>query len=379
MQALDSRRRLVLWSPFVPRRPILPLLALLLTLPACGGGGGTSGPTTPTPPTFAVSGAVFYDENGNGTLDPGEDTRVPDVTIEIGGRTGRSSKVLGEFTVAGVAGPTQAVTVRRGSLPPYYVPPAAALTVSVPQSQPLLVPLTLPIGNNRPNVYIAFGDSISIGEGSSDERGYRGRLEQKLAAHFGRGTVQSEGETATRSNRGSARIDESLRRARPAYTLILYGTNDYNVSECKFSPPCFTIDSLRDIALSARGSSSLPVLSTIIPGNPSYSVQQPERNQWVAAMDVRIRALAKELSVPLADPEPLFLKDASPERLFFDHIHPNDIGYELIAQAFFAAVSTPVETSAAGLDVMPSLLARPGTTAPHPRTVPKAIVETGPP
>jgi len=343
----------------VSRPRFLPLVLLLASLSACGGG-GSSGPT-PVQPTFSVTGAVFYDENGNGVLDPSESTRVPDVVVEVAGRTGRTSKVLGEFTVDGVAGGTQALTLRRSSLPPYYVPPAS-ISVGVPTSQPVLVPVTLPIDGNRPNVYMGFGDSITIGQGSSDNLGYRARLESRLAAHFGRGTVVNEGADATRSNRGAERIDDSLRRARPAYTLILYGTNDWNVAACKNDPPCFTIDSLRDIALSARGSSSLPVLSTIIPGDPT-STDQPARNQWVSDMDVRIRALAREMNVPLADPEPLFLKAPNFASMYVDHVHPNDSGYELIAQAFFAAIATPAESSAAGF--VPALFTGPAAGPPH--------------
>jgi lysophospholipase L1-like esterase len=346
----------------VSRPSLLLLLTLTGTLAACGGGGGgTSGPTPPQGQAYSVSGAVFYDENGNGVLDPTENTRVPDVTVEVAGRTGTSSKVLGEFTAAGVPAGMQAVTLRRGSLPPYYVAPSST-SVAVPQSQPLLIPVTLPIGGNRPNVYMGFGDSITIGQGSSDDRGYRGRLESKLAAQFGRGTVVNEGVDATRSNRGAERIDESLRRARPAYTLILYGTNDWNVAACKNTPPCFTIDSLRDIVLSARGSSSLPVLSTIIPGDPT-STDQPARNQWVSEQDVRIRALAREMNVPLADPEPLFLKSPSFTSMYVDHVHPGDSGYELIAQAFFAAIATPAAASSSGF--VPELLTTPGPVRPH--------------
>jgi lysophospholipase L1-like esterase len=304
-------------------------------------------------------GAVFYDENGNGVLDAGENTRVPEVVVEIGTRNGRSSRVLGEFTVESVPAGTQTVTLRRSSLPPYYTAPAN-VTVTVPQSTSLLIPVTLPIGRNRPNVYMGFGDSITVGQGSSDDRGYRSRLEVKLAAYFGRGQVVDEGVDATRSNRGAQRIDDSLSRARPAYTLIHYGTNDWNVGECKFNPPCFTIESLRDIVLSAKGSQSLPVLSTIIPGNPS-SFQQPDRNEWTKAMDVRIRDLGREMNVPVADPADLFLKDASPERLFVDHVHPNDAGYELLAQAFFTALSTPATTTASAFGpVEISLLRAPG-------------------
>jgi lysophospholipase L1-like esterase len=339
----------------------VPLACLLALLAACGKGGGTSGPTSVTGPTSTVHGAVFYDENGNGALDPNESTRIPDVVVEIGGRTGTTSKVLGEFTVDGVTGTSQAVTLRRGSLPPYYVPPAST-TVTLPQGQPLLIPVTLPIRTNRPNVYMGFGDSITIGQGSSDDRGYRSRLETKLAAHFGRGTVVDEGADATRSNRGAERIDDSLRRARPAFTLILYGTNDWNVRDCKNAPPCFTIDSLRDIVLSAQGSSSMPVLSTIIPGDPTNVTDQPDRNAWVAAQDVRIRALAREMNVPLADPEPLFLKAPNFTSLYVDHVHPNDSGYELIAQAFFAALTTPLATSTSAAP--PALLTPPGSAPP---------------
>jgi lysophospholipase L1-like esterase len=347
---------------FVSRRSLSLLSLLATTLSACGGGGGNGGTTGPTPvqPTFTVSGAVFYDENGNGTLDAGENTRVPDVTVEAGGRTARTTKVLGEFSLDGVPGPSQAVTLRRGTLPPYFVPPAST-TVTLPQSQALLIPVTLPIGRNRPNVFMAFGDSISLGQGSSDDRGYATPLEQKLAAHFGRGMVVREGVDATRSNRGAERIDDSLSRARPAYTLILYGTNDWNVGDCKFAPPCFTIDSLRDIVLSARGSQSLPVLSTIIPGDPK-SLQQPDRNEWVASQDEKIRSLAREMNVPLADPQELFVKSPNFDNLFVDHVHPNNSGYELIAQAFFTAITTPLAASATAAGP-PVLLARPRAAA----------------
>jgi len=332
-----------------------------VTVSACGGGGGgTTGPDSvrSTGPTFSVSGAVFYDENGNGTLDAGENVRVPDATVQIGTATGKTSKVVGEFTVPGVPAGTQTVTINRASLPPYYTPPAT-VTVTVPQSSGLLIPLTLPIGTNRPNLYMGFGDSITLGEGSPDNRGYRPGLEDRLAGFFGRGSVMVDGIDATRSNRGADRIDASLSRAHPAYTLIMYGTNDFNVLACKTDPPCFTIDSLRSIVLSARGSRSLPILSTIIPANPDAALQ-PDRNQWVAAMNVRIRALAREMSVPVADPEPLFLKDPNFERLYTGSVHPNNSGYDLIADAFFTAIITAT-TTATSLPAEPTLFTRPAS------------------
>jgi lysophospholipase L1-like esterase len=310
-------------------------------------------------PTFPVKAAVFYDENGNGVLDGGEGNRLPDVVVEVGGRTAKTTRPLGEATIDGVAQGARSLTVRGGSLPPYFVPPAS-IPVTVPQGagQFVLVPVTLPIGTNRPSLYMGFGDSITIGQGSSDDQGYRGRLQDKLTAFYGtRASVVSEGQDATKSNRGADRIDESLQRRHPAYTLILYGTNDWNAAECKNAPPCYTIISLRDIVLSARGSLSLPVLSTIIPGDP-MSKDQPSRNEWVAAQDDRIRALAKELNVPLADPQALFVKDPNFAHLYVDHVHPNDAGYELIATAFFNAITGPVAPSSTSL-ALPALFTSP--------------------
>ena len=362
-------------SPFVSKRSFLSLLALAATLSACGGGGGTTGPNSvpSSGPTFSVAGAVFYDENGNGVLDANENVRVPDVTVQIGTATGRTSKVLGEFTVPGVPAGTQQVTLSRTTLPPFYAAPAT-VTVTVPQSQGLLIPVTLPIGTNRPNVYMGFGDSITIGEGPPDNRGYRPGLEERLAGFFGRGSVVIDGIDATRSRVGADRIDTSLNRARPAYTLILYGTNDFNVLDCKVNPPCFTIDSLRNIVLSARGSRSLPILSTIIPANPNAALQ-PDRNMWVAAMNVRIRALGREMQVPVADPEPLFLKDPAFDRLYTDHVHPNNGGYDHIAEAFFTAIITPTPTTTLSA---PALFTRPTSLRPTRATAARpAIVEAG--
>ena len=318
------------------RPSFAPSIAIALCLAGCGSGG--EGPTTPpTIATHAVGVALFYDENGNGVLDAGENVRIPDAVIEVGGKQGRSAPVTGEAIIDGVPAGSQTVSVRASSLPPFFANPAPA-TVVVPQtSGTAFIPVTLPIGSNRPNVYLAFGDSVTEGQGSGDGMGYILRLQRKLQGHFGRATVIKDGLDATRSNRGSDRLPDSL-TVRPAYTLIHYGTNDWNMAECKFNPPCFTIDSLRTMVRDVKGRSGLPVLATIIPANPIYLETQPQRNEWVAAMDVRIREMARAEGAVVADMEPAFLHAPAWPALFVDHIHPNDAGYEVMAQAFFEAI-----------------------------------------
>ena len=349
-------------------RPALALLPCAVLLAACGGGGG-SGPTPVR--TGAVVGAVFYDENGNGQLDPQESTRVAEAQVEVAGRSARSGRVNGEFRIDAVPEGQHMLTVRAASLPPYFTPPPQGVPVTIPQAdgRNALVPVSLPIGENRPNVYMAFGDSITAGQGSSDDLGYRPRLQTRLIAFFGRGEVVNEGVYGTRSIAGQVRIDDSLYRARPAYTLIHYGTNDYNDTDagCRNPPYCYTIESLRNIVISARGSRSLPILSTIIPGRPADVFQQPQRNEWVAAVNERIKALARDERVPLADPHALFLRESDPSSLFVDHVHPNDRGYELMAEAFFRAITTSAEPASTSgwLAKAPSLLFAPADLAPR--------------
>ena len=242
----------------------------------------------------------------------------------------------------------QTLTVR--VVPPYYVAPAP-MTINVPQTDgTTFVPVTLPIGSNRANLYLAFGDSISDGEGSTDGGGYASRLESRLRAHFGGATVVKDGLSATRSNRGAERLPASL-AVRPAYTLIHYGTNDWNMSECKSHIPCFTIDSLRAMVRAVRGRQGLPILATLIPGNPIVAAQQPERNMWVAVIDAKIRDMAREENVVVADMEAAFLHATNFEYgvHYTDHVHPNDAGYEVMAETFFEAITHAPAT--AGTDL----------------------------
>ena len=96
---------------------------------------------------------------------------------------------------------------------------ALSQTSLVPQvaGTEIAVPATLATGGNHPRTYMAFGDSISWGDGSNDGSGYRSYLEANLATYWGGSHgVPNEGVPGTRSNKGESRIGTSLRRVRPA-------------------------------------------------------------------------------------------------------------------------------------------------------------------
>src|SRR5262245_3972161 len=309
---------------------------------ACGGGGG--GPVGPTPPPGTpVNGFVFYDENANGTAEPSETVRFPAVTVAVGGRTGQSA-AGGRVTVSDVPSGSQAASLRPESLPAYYTP-GAAVPVTVPQTAgtDLAIPATLATGGNRPNIYIAYGDSITYGTGSNDGTGYRSYLEANLRSYWGGNQrLINEGTEATRSLYGEQHIGEVLRRDRAAYVLILYGTNDWNDGECRNNPPCYTIDALRSMALQARDASTFPILGTIPPVNPAYNDRDQEaRNAWVRGMNDRIKAMAAPLRLPVADIHQAFVSTPTLSALFTDFLHPNEAGYPLMAQPWFQTITRP--------------------------------------
>lgn len=352
-------------------RPVCRLASSLplLLLAACGGGGN---PVSPPPPgeLHSLEVVVFYDEDGNGRLDAHEAGRVPGVVVSVGDRTARSANGTGQATLSGLPGGPQSLTVRADSLPPFYVAPAP-LTVDLPTSAVVGVPIRLPIGGNVPNRYMAFGDSITVGDGSSDRQGYPPLLQDLLRQSFGVGELVNEGADATKSSQGAERIGATLASRQPAFTLIHYGTNDWNRCQNIEVCPPETAAHLRSMVQQVKGAGGLPVLATVIPVNEGYDERvPPQRNEYVAAQDRLIRDLAPQEGALLVDLEAAFYRAAGNDlsQLFSDHVHPNDRGYEVMANEFFKALTTSAGGSGtSGVSDGPALwiLAPPPSGAPH--------------
>jgi len=277
---------------------------------------------------------VFYDENANGTMDP-VDHPVPDVDVVIAGKTGRTGVGSVGATVANVPAGSHPVTVQ--SLPPFFS--AGALpTVQVPDGPPVRIGLTLPIRNNRPDVYVAFGDSITRGDGAAPSQSYPTRLQARLLAHFGDAFVNNRGGDGTNTFEAIERFRRNVPANEPAYTLILYGTNDWHDPVCQNNTPqCHTVPNLRTIVRMVKAEGSLPFLATIIPVNPALNGQG--RNDWVDGINTQLKAMAQAEGAFLVDLNQAFKNQPSLPALFDDGVHPNAAGYEVIAQGFFEAIA----------------------------------------
>jgi lysophospholipase L1-like esterase len=313
----------------VIKRPLHPFAFVLASgLSACGG--GPSAP--PPPPTAATSVVLFYDENGTGVREAHELVELPNVTIRIGTGSGRTDSA-GRASVTSTEG-AQTVSVDPGTLPPYFQ--VAAKGISVPATGDVVLPATLPLGPTLiKNKYMAFGDSLT-----SDAPSYVDTLEPLLVAYLGDALVVNDGNAGTRSVQGRDRVVDSLLYARPAYTLILYGTNDWNTTFCKTEIPCRTPEYLQYMIQSAKGLGSLVFLATMPPVNVGYNFQAPpERDSWVTAMNVYYRELAQAEGVVLVDLEASFRAQPDVKPLFKDYVHLSQAGADLMAKTFFDAIT----------------------------------------
>jgi len=318
------------------------VLALIIGIPACGGQGIGPSPLPTVKITYPVVVTTFLDENGNGILDPSEGTRIPNIEVIVGGVKGTTAAGTGQATISAPEG-VQSVEVTAASVPPFYRPPASPSTTGVPSNGPIMVPITLPRGSNRANVYMAFGDSITNGEPEvGDGNGYRRILESMLRAHFGAAEVVNEGVDATQSNFGAQRIGSSLASVQPAFTLILYGTNDWNDTACDIERlPCFTTSSFRFMVQQIKRTGGHAFLGTILPPNVGFDGRvPPSRNDWVNIQNDYLRQVAEDEGAVVVELNGAFQKQPPPlSSLFVDHLHPTAPGYQIMAQTWFDAIT----------------------------------------
>jgi lysophospholipase L1-like esterase len=61
-------------------------------------------------------------------------------------------------------------------------------------------------------------------------------------------------------------------------------------------------------------------------------------------MNDLIKPMVRSEGAALADGYAAMADSANLAGLFSDHIHPNDDGYRLLAQAFFRAITNPAQT-----------------------------------
>jgi lysophospholipase L1-like esterase len=163
-----------------------------------------------------------------------------------------------------------------------------------------------PLGGDA--VLLAFGDSLTYGTGAKEEESYPAQL----ALLTGRKVVR-EGVPGEVSAAGLARLPSVLDEHKPKLLLLCHGGNDF----LRRMPKAEAAANVRSMIRMAKGR-GIEVLLIGTP-EPGFTVTPPEF----------YAEIAKEFGIPYeGDAIGKVLRDGS---LKSDQVHPNALGYKLIA------------------------------------------------
>ena len=203
----------------------------------------------------------------------------------------------------------------------------------------LLVVLALPAGAGEKRI-LAFGDSITIGHGDPGVLcpdnvavgGYPPRLRPLLLAQGIDSQIANFGDCGEPTADGVTRIDSVLNTGGDVI-VIMEGTND--VSErVGFET---TVSNLAVMAQKAVDAEVEPVLASIIPRGPEANTDT--NNGKTNLIGNELRMVAQENDWLFADPfNALFFLPDFFELYYFDQLHPNPDGYDIITDSLVDAV-----------------------------------------
>ncbi len=175
---------------------------------------------------------------------------------------------------------------------------------------------------------VAFGNSITKGVGDTRRPpGYPYQLEQLLKPLHPNAIVVNRGVGGEETPEGVRRIDSVLNRDHPDYVLILEGINDVGSR----TPSATIINNLGMMIRKIKRSGDVPLIASLLPvTRPGYS------NTRILTVNSGIRALAEEEEVQFVDLHAAFMTDVDFTLLLSDDgLHPNSLGYNLLAEEWF--------------------------------------------
>ncbi|MFH1477495.1 MAG: GDSL-type esterase/lipase family protein [Verrucomicrobiota bacterium] len=191
-------------------------------------------------------------------------------------------------------------------------------------------------------VFMAFGDSITYGDGSSSESpatGYPKLLETKLKQYYeGYFSSINQGRDGEDTYQGFERFAQTLDATNPDLILLMEGTNDHG-DNTPFDEIEENLRNMIRIALN-RG---IPVIIATIP--PVIKNQYNDRSAQmarIAAFNPRIYAIAADFNIPVAPVFEAITAVPGWESSLMNQPsanHPNDAGYRIVRDAFYTPIS----------------------------------------
>lgn len=164
-------------------------------------------------------------------------------------------------------------------------------------------------------VVMTFGDSLTSGHGASDEESYPAILQDLLGCE-----VVNAGISGQDTNQGLRRFPDELETHHPDLVILCMGGNDM----LRKQPDAQTQSNLKEMIELSRASGADVVLVGV--PKPGLLLKVPGFYE----------ALAAEYALPFDDS--LLTHILSKNALKSDHIHPNEKGYQLMAERIYELI-----------------------------------------
>lgn len=195
-------------------------------------------------------------------------------------------------------------------------------------------------------VFLAFGDSITYGGGSSSDgpaTGYPKLLETKLKQYYdGYFSSINQGNPGEDTYEGFERFAQALDETNPNLVLLMEGTNDHF-----YGYPYNEIEeNLRNMIRIALDRGIPVIIATIPPVITNAYRNRSEQMARIVGFNPSIYAIAADFNIPVAPVFEAITAVPGWESGLIEPLsanHPNDAGYQIVRDAFYTLVS-------AGLD-----------------------------
>jgi lysophospholipase L1-like esterase/ferritin-like protein len=186
------------------------------------------------------------------------------------------------------------------------------------------------IVNPRQDIFVAMGDSITIGYGLNN---YDNSYVARLSRTWGK-TAVNEGVDGTKSSYGTAIIRPIIIEHNPRYLTIYYGSNDVG-----FFDNDGIVSNLQFIIDVAKSNGTIPVVATLGPFFGQWDWRQPS----VIDLNKKIRKMAADEGIACADLEAALNWNSAYINTSIngvpDGMHPNSAGHQIIANTFYQALT----------------------------------------
>ncbi|WP_232791401.1 GDSL-type esterase/lipase family protein [Streptomyces capitiformicae] len=224
---------------------------------------------------------------------------------------------------------------------PWFIPLVTLVAAALGVTATGVTPASA--ASDTPLRVMPLGDSITWGVGSSTGNGYRGPLWNRLAADGHPldfvGTVRggsmsdpdNQGHPGYKIHQIAALADASLTRYRPNVVTLHLGTNDLNESY-QVSTATDRLKSLVNQITAAAPDATVLVASLVVSTSGSEEQYRAAYNQAIPRIVSDAQAAGKK--VAYVDMSSLTTADLD------DTLHPNDSGYQKMADAFHRGVQT---------------------------------------